>query len=135
MYKYVSMVLVLVFIMIGCKTDNPTEPNIPVTHDEALVGTWDLTECKLNGNIVSSENFSECPVKVQFNSSGAGLVWEEDYGTACGCKAFSWSTTKDQLTIHEENEYPFVSTYVVSDGTFTISFIDDGNVELDYTKQ
>ena len=135
MYKYINMVLILVFIIIGCNKDNSTEPNITVTNDQALMGTWELTKCKLNGNVVSSENFSECPIKIEFNESGIGIVWKEDYGVACGCKSFSWSTTKDQLTIHEENEYPFVSTYVVSDGTFSISFVDEGNVELVYTKQ
>lgn len=135
MYKYINLVFILVFMFIGCEKDNPSEPNATVAHDQALVGTWDLTESKLNGNLVSSENFSDCLVKIEFGTSGSGLVWEEDYGVACGCKSFSWSTTKDQLTIHEENEYPFVSTYVVSDGTCSISFVDEGNVELVYTKQ
>lgn len=135
MYKYINMVLILVFIFIGCEKDNPSEPNTTVSNDQALVGTWDLTESKLNGNLVSSENFSDCLVKIEFSTSGSGLVWKKDYGVACGCKSFSWSTTKDQLTIHEENEYPFVSTYVVSDGTLTISFVDEGNIELVYTKQ
>ena len=135
MYKKINLVLLLVFIVIGCNKDNSTEPNLTVTNDQALLGIWELTKCELDGNAVSSENFSDCLVKIEFSQSGSGIVWKESYGVACGCKSFSWSTRKDQLTIHEENEYPFVSTYVVSNGTCSISFVDDGNVELVYTKQ
>ncbi|MEN8192668.1 MAG: lipocalin family protein [Bacteroidota bacterium] len=135
MYKYLILIFVLVIALTCCKDDTATEPDTQPKHDQALVGTWELTTCKLNGDPISSENFSDCPVKIEFTEVGSGIVWTENYGTATGCKTFQWSTTNDELTIHQENEYPFVSTYTVSNNTLTISFVDDGNVELIYTKQ
>lgn len=134
MYKYLSIVLIIVFIIIGCKEDTTTEPEIIASTDPALVGTWELTECKLNGNITSSENFSDCPVKLEFSESGIGLCWKEEYGSAIGCKSFSWSTTNSELTIHEENEYPFISTYVIVGETCTLSYVENGDIELVYKK-
>ena len=89
MYKYIRLVLFLALIIVGCDKDSGTEPVTIPTHDLALVGTWDLTTCKINGSVVSYQNFADCPVKIQFNAEGTGIVWKKDYGTACGCESFS----------------------------------------------
>ncbi|MCB0729926.1 MAG: hypothetical protein KDC88_02735 [Ignavibacteriae bacterium] len=134
MYKYIRRLLFIIILLFGCEDDSTTEPSTVTGHDPALVGKWVLSSTKKNGVTTSSENFCNCPIEYQFEQDGTGTVWKEDYGVYCGCNSFSWSTTGNQLTVHEKNEYPFVSTYIVNNNSYTLSYVDEGNIEMTYTK-
>ena len=135
MKKLYIMFLFISLLFLGCNEDNGTEPVEAPSHDENLVGNWALSASKLNGVAANHQNFENCCVNFQFDEVGTGIAWKENYGVACGCTSFLWSTKGDQLTIHEEGEYPFVSTYSVSNGSLTISYVESGAVEMIYSKR
>ena len=123
------------FCFLSCESDTATEPKAEEGNDQALIGKWLLTTTKKNGNTVSYESLPNCFYELQYNANGTGLVWKRDYGAVCGCNEFAWSTNGDRLTIHELNEYPFIVTYSVSNGQCSITYIDDGQIELIYSKE
>lgn len=134
MIKHTSKILLLVILLIGCETDNGTEPVTTQQHDQALVGKWVLSKSKLNGNTVNYENLCDCPFEFQFDANGTGIVWKRIYGVMGGSKSFGWSTSGDKLTIHEVNEYPLVATYTVTEDSYTMTYENEGIVEITYIK-
>ncbi len=130
MFKHILLSLFLTVIFISCDKDSGTEPG--PTHDQALVGTWDLTTLKSDGNIINPNDEDGVAAKVQFNAGGTGTVWIEDYGNPTETNAFNWNTTGNQLTIVDV----FIANYIISGNTCTISYLDGSEqVELIYSKQ
>ncbi len=130
MFKHTLLSLLLAVIFISCDKDSGTEPGL--THDQALVGIWNLTTLKAGGSIVNPNDEDGVAAKVQFNADGAGTVWIEDYGNPTETNTFNWNTTGNQLTIVGV----FVANYIISGITLTLSYTDGTeNVELVYTKQ
>lgn len=136
MIKYIIKILLFFIFLVGCETDNVNEPEIKKGHDQALIGKWLLTDSMLNGTAVNYENLCDCPVELQFDASGTGIVWKKNYGILAGSTSFSWSTSGNKLTIHEMNEYPIQATYTVKENIYTMSYEKvEGSVEMTYSKQ
>jgi hypothetical protein len=136
MIKHIFKISLLFFFLVGCETDNVTKPEVTEGHDQALIGKWLLTTSMLNGTVVNYENLCDCPVELQFDANGTGIVWKKNYGLIAGSTSFGWSTSGNKVTIHEVNDYPILATYTVKENSYTMSYEkEEGNVEMTYSKQ
>ena len=118
--------LLIILLIVGC--DNSTEPS-----NESIIGTWNLTTMKLDGEIVNPDEHYDVVIIILFNFGGIGTVWVEDQGTDAGSIPFVWHTNGSQLTLQLEGEDAVSATYSISDNTFNLLFSDGW--ELIYTKQ
>ena len=95
-------------------------------YDSALIGTWELASVTINGAIVDSNAVGDIPVRLFFDTSGSGTLWDDT-----GSESFTWHTSGQQLTIDGED----VLTYVVSNSILKLTFVDvSDQIELSYTK-
>ncbi len=114
MLKKSILLLMLLVVLSSCK--NSTE-----TMDSPLVGTWNLTTMKVNGNTVAKADYTGVPVKILFSFTGNGTIWTEDYGKASGTTDFIWSTSGSTLNMQLPGEVLKSYGYSISNSQLTIT--------------
>ena len=136
----IKFVLILLFfgLLISCSDDekSSTEPNGDI--DQALVGTWELT------NILAP--FPTTPAAVglsltaKFNSDGTMQLTTTDVdGTVVDDG--TWSTSDGKVTLTLEGEEPGTSSYTISGNVATLTGFPvefQGNIllaTLEFTKK
>lgn len=97
-------------------------------HDSNLIGTWLLTEAKVNGEVIDSTQYGEIPIKVSFGADGSGLFIE---GNGIS-ESIIWYTSSNQLHVDDDIDI----NYLVTGSLLKLTVFDGSDlIELTYSKQ
>lgn len=97
-YKIITVLLFLFFILTNCSDDkSSTEPELNLSVDQALVGTWDLT-------------------KITTNVGGTPLTLTPEQAGIASTATFNADGTFESVNTDSEGTTTDIGTWGVSDG-------------------
>jgi hypothetical protein len=116
--KKFSFIILSAVIISSCSKDknSPTSPNLE--HDQALIGTWVLTQ--ITSPIVTTPEALGISLTAVFSSDGKTSLTTVELDSTT-TDSGTWGTSDGKITITLEGEDPVTSSYSVNGNTATIN--------------